>query len=807
MADRLLDVEDLIESRYEQAMDFVRASLDKLKTEGPGTRSPRFKTLLATLQELRARKLARIQGGEQELEPFLRAIGTASEEKSQLQGSFEKCFNQCVEQQSRVLRVLASDPKFQEAVIWQNRQAHETAIRPLLASNLLASNGKQRRREQLVAKYLQRYSVKNDTIGFFGPVAWGMIEPGESLLKADPGPSIIRSRRVYFEQWATDTIALHLSSIPGIQWWIPPVLFPHCYLKDGMLHAPPSSPKPMDPLQQSVLTHCNAENLPADILASVRQNPSFSHLDKADLCEVLNDMVAAGILRWQLLTPLQIDSNVALRRRLLEIKDQELRQQALDVFAPFETALHKVSMAAGNTEKLTEALNELELIFEQVTSTKSYRKPGLTYAARTIVCEDCQRDLTVVLSPEILSSVLPAFSLLLQSLRWLGRATGNAFREVFNEVYEEVGANMQLDQVPAADFWAAMTRKLFDSPPPAVAEVEHLFHDKWRSILPEAAGTRSVQFKSCMLQARVGQEFPAIPAKDHPFCYYCPDLMISAPSTDAIRRGECDFVLGEMHFGLNTLASTVFVEQHPFPQELVEGAQNDFAADSFKIIPSRFWKRVTVRTNEGLFHPATYLAAATTDAVPPEGHTAHPLSDLMICKREGRLLVVSCDQSRSFDILTAFSDLLGTYLGHKASFWPAASYCPRVAIDKLVIQRETWRMGPDALSFAFAEGQSQRFLGARKWMRSRGIPQIMFVKSPLEEKPFYVDLDSPVFVDILCKTVRELRLAKGPSREIAFSEMLPGTRDAWLPGASGETFTSELRFAIIERQPSSMRSS
>jgi len=58
--------------------------------------------------------------------------------------------------------------------------------------------------------YAQRYCVKNDTIGFFGPVAWGRIEAGEESLDFLPGPSLIKKRQAYFENWAVDRIAASL---------------------------------------------------------------------------------------------------------------------------------------------------------------------------------------------------------------------------------------------------------------------------------------------------------------------------------------------------------------------------------------------------------------------------------------------------------------------------------------------------------------------------------------------------------------------------------------------------------------------
>ena len=44
--------------------------------------------------------------------------------------------------------------------------------------------------------------------------------------------------------------------------------------------------------------------------------------------------------------------------------------------------------------------------------------------------------------------------------------------------------------------------------------------------------------------------------------------MIAAASPQAIREGHYQFVMGELHMAANTLSSSLFVAQHPTPDEL-----------------------------------------------------------------------------------------------------------------------------------------------------------------------------------------------------------------------------------------------
>ncbi len=82
-------------------------------------------------------------------------------------------------EESLRMRGVARDPVFQEAVTWQNPAAVDNAVTKV-ADGSPAKPSQLRRREAVVASYWQRYCAKNDTIGFFGPLAWGRV--------ADDGP-------------------------------------------------------------------------------------------------------------------------------------------------------------------------------------------------------------------------------------------------------------------------------------------------------------------------------------------------------------------------------------------------------------------------------------------------------------------------------------------------------------------------------------------------------------------------------------------------------------------------------------------
>src|SRR4029079_7187684 len=95
-------------------------------------------------------------------------------------------------------------------------------------------------------------------------------------------------------------------------------------------------------------------------------------------------------------------------------------------------------------EELDQTMAALEETFERLTGEACTRSHGEMYAARTLVYEDCQRALDVEIGPDVLESLGPPLSLLLDSARWftfdLARRCRELFRETFAELVTETGS-------------------------------------------------------------------------------------------------------------------------------------------------------------------------------------------------------------------------------------------------------------------------------------------------------------------------------------------------------------------------------
>jgi hypothetical protein len=100
------------------------------------------------------------------------------------------------------LAAVARDPAFREAVAWQSRESLARAV-DKLATGAHGSPSRRRRWTDVVGSYWQRYCTKNDTIGFFGPLAWGSFGAATAVRSG----ALQRERVVHLETWAVEAIA------------------------------------------------------------------------------------------------------------------------------------------------------------------------------------------------------------------------------------------------------------------------------------------------------------------------------------------------------------------------------------------------------------------------------------------------------------------------------------------------------------------------------------------------------------------------------------------------------------------------
>ncbi|HKY05780.1 MAG TPA: lantibiotic dehydratase, partial [Blastocatellia bacterium] len=524
--------------------------------------------------------------------------------------------------------------------------------------------------------------------------------------------------------------------------------------------------------------------------------------DEGEIFEILDWMQKRGMISWTLALPPEVKAGDRLKAMLEAIEDEELRRGAMARFSEIDSAIQNVSRSTENADQLYTALTHLEERFTGVTGAASTRGAGATYAARTLVYEDCRRDMDVQIGSEILQELKEPLSLLLTSARWFTWEVAKVVRGMMKQVYEELARSTESRTVDFISLWTRVVNPLLLSDDVQLYDpLTSQLQKKWEDILQIDTEKRQVEYKTEELRAKVNRAFPA-PRPGWRFArYHSPDVMIAAPSVEAIQRGEHQFVLGEIHIGTNTLRASLFVAQHPSPEELFEAIDSDFPQPRvIAALPKHWGGTTTSRTTVALVAPKDYWLEVALDS--PSGAQKSQvltLGELIVVEGEGGLQVRTRDSRLSFDIVEFFGELLSSQVINRLRIESSGRHTPRVSFDRLVVSREAWQFSASELAFALIKDEVERFVQARKWARSLSIPRFAFVRVPVEIKPFYVDFDSPLYVGIFAKMVRRtLEAADAKGDEVTVREMLPGLDMLWLADNEQARYTSELRIVAVD---------
>lgn len=696
----------------------------------------------------------------------------------------------------RVLRDAVRQPLFREALAWQNRQALHTAMDALLATPEGAADKRTRQRELLVASYLQRYCVKNDTIGFFGPVGWGRVDPEMAgVVSLTAGQRLVATRTISFEHWAVDLLAQRLAEDPGLRPLLAPRRWPTLRLEGTVLRLPNERSHQLPPEVARALELCDGER-PAREIAQVLASEGLAEVaDEEAGLELLQQLAERKLITWTLEVPPRLTRPEKRLRELLEERNASGAAEAgLRALAPLEAAQRFVAQAAGDAAAIEAALDAADLTFTELTGSAAARRPGQTYAGRGILYEDCRRDLELAMGQGFLARLGPPLLLLLRSARWFTHSVAAGYRAHFEALHAQLAAG---GQGPSVDFLQFRERaeEAFTgsqaAAPPIVRGVVKQLSETWAELLrlPEAGPT--VSRTVAELAPGVAAAFAA-PGPGWPLArYHSPDVLVAAEGLDAFRRGDYLPVLGEMHASANTLLTQVAVSQHPSPESLLEARARDVPAPGVAIVEAK--EHVT---------RADYFSMAAHDVDVEVGATRSwrprsqvvPVAELVVVRDRENLRVRTRDGRRDFDVIAFYETrLLFSTLAH-FRLLPPAPYTPRIVVDGVVLARRTWRLPPAELAFAHRGDRADRLIGARRWARDLSLPRYLFFRVPEEAKPCFLDLQSPHYVELFARIVKQ-------ASAVTLTEMLPSPEQLWLEDRERRRYACELRFAAVDPIP------
>ena len=727
-------------------------------------------------------------------EPLARSADLAGTDLAGTGSAYGAVYVDAAGRLSRAIADTYADPVFQEAITWQN---------PGLAQRLrdagvgMSRRSKDRRHELVIASYLQRYCLKNDTIGFFGPVGWASADSGPAGLVVTPGDQLIARRTTYFEVWAIDKVAAAIAQQGRALGWLRPRRTRSPFLDGNVLHRPHRKPVALTDAEVQILQACDGRRTITEVVESAGVPEARALLTRlADL----------GALRMDLEGPLHAWPERLLRDKLELIADPAARAAALEPVDQVVRARDAVAATAGDPAGLRRALAGLAETFEQVTGSPATRRAGANYAGRTLVYQDAVRDVRVELGEPVLRALAAPLGLVLDSARWLVNEIMDRYREYFAELVDRESARagggpvplQRLLTVAAPYLYTNGSRRESDLAAASVAELRR----RWQHVLgpPQSPGRHQVSAEA--ISARAAECFPPRPVAWSGARQHSPDIMIAAASPDDVQRGNFLLVLGEIHLALNTLESRLFAEQHPDPGRLIAAEQADRGPERIVLIQAKDHPNVTSRLSppSAIMGPGQlYWSSALTDSFdPPESDTVMPGAAMTVTRRGGDLVVQVMPSGTELDFFEVIADEMVQVVVD--AFQPAApaAHGPRITIDRFVLSRERWTFQVADSGWAFAKDEQERYYLARRWRQDHGLPERVFYRVPVELKPTAADFRSIVLVNLLAKHIRQTHAAGHDQYTV--TEMLPDLDQLWLTDRQGRRYSSELRIIAYDNR-------
>jgi hypothetical protein len=681
-----------------------------------------------------------------------------------------------------------------------------------------------RRKIDTLMLYLQRICAKNETHSHFGPFS-----PGQVVLEREGiqwhGEEPLK-RVAFYTHWAASEIAQRMSQDPAVYKWIRPRRKPLVFLADGhlrllSLHYDSSEenevcrglrllpPQLLTEDESAVLQACNGERTLQDVFTWwQRSKPETTWETFWKLLEAL-ERYGALIITFEV--PIGSVDTLGDLQKVLPSADS-ISTWWMDTLNASKGLLHQF-MSAEDVTVRRALFRELKSQFTELTGSSPSRGLGQAYADRSILYEECQRNLQGLSVGGFLAKVITDdLAIFYDLLLLVSRYRLTAERRMLNDWF--VVRFSQGQQVPLEEFLEAFVSDatLLEERYRAIDTEEDIIRKAIDDVLlpPSSLHQRVVQVDPVSIQRLLIACHAPIPAVCNP------DVMIIASSLEAIRRGEFQVLVADCHAAREILSHTSL---SPFLEEVFPS----FAKNMITLYRSLLEDGEEV-VDVMRRHPektSAQLVLACPD-LETEGRSPKPrqhvlaLDDLSVHQTPTGLRLYASRWQKFIRLMTSgIGDMQMRRNPFMIFGFPrhhtglpvqgiGLKHIPRIIVNRIVLQRELWRIPTEVFGDHLTlghrridDGEEGAFLRTKKIQRELNLPRYGFAKIPGEPKPIYVDFDSPVIVRQL------LRLAKQATGLIEFSEMLPGPGHFWPQDAQGH-YTTELRFAVFSCPASSL---
>lgn len=711
---------------------------------------------------------------------------------------YQRVYAQAFAREAARLVALIKNEAYREAVIWQSPHLLDNCMDKIVALEPgEVPDAKQRRRMLIAASYLQRYAVKNDSIGFFGPIGWAIWTENPQALTVSPGARLLRRRNVYFESWAIEALGEKFARDQDLLLELRPHLAPQYVMDEDELVTPLGKKVHLTDVERRLVGQANGC---CHVREMVDRVGGTAGITPADVLAAVKSLLRERILLSGLEVPVSAEPEVLLRERLQELPSSEARSRSLHLLEELVSLRSEVNAGAGDSRRLQTAIGRLGERFASLTGIPASRRAGENQAGRTILYEDTVRNVKIEIGRPLAEVLGPPLELLLESARWFAATAADKYRQRLIEIFEKLRARTRCETIPLALLYGMATPDLvfsFREPPEIVAAVVDEFQRRWSRILDIPVTAREHRVESSAIRDAVYEEFSSEGPQWSAAVHHSLDIMLAAENPDAVNRGEFLSVLGELHVATNTMEARPFVEQADDPASLLEADERDHGVRRIMVVPSKESTQVNSRTfPSALLSPQyTYWTLHADMAMHPG--MAIPAAALRVCRKGDDLIVENTLDKRQFDVIEVLGELLSGAVMNSFLLVGLGGHQPRVVIDQMVVARESWTIDSGHIEWVNCEQTSERYRQAWTWRQEKSIPRQCFYRVPVEDKPIFVDFGSALLVEILARSIRRTMRSAG-SQSIVFTEFFPDFDQVWLRDSAGRRYTSEMRVVAVD---------
>jgi hypothetical protein len=700
---------------------------------------------------------------------------------------------------NRAFDSLVRNDTVREAITWQNPGVARTWLthyaEQLRTGIFTARKSARGYREGVLARYAQRYATKNESVGFFGPVAWADVchdsseFPQKGLVQTGSGG--IRRRTAYLETWAVAALAEAFAAVDGVADLVPLRWNPATALVDGQVRRPRRPPQPAGPADVAVLRAVDGVRCRGEVLATA----AITHPVPDELVAALQRWEKAGVLLVGFRVPHHDRPDAVLRQQIVGLPDPALREDLLARLDSVTAACRRAGEAVG-PDAVRQALDEVSRSVEAAGFAVAENRH--TDFGRTPVYLECTRDTDVIIGSDLVDALRAPLALLLDTARWLCAEVATTVEAGLIAVYHQLRTR---GEVTLADLQLAAVDYLVTGGPELPA-VTADFQARWAELLTLADTDRDLRLDSARIRPMVDALFPHRRLHWAASRQHSPDLLLGRTADGGYR-----WVLGELHISLNTLESRTFLTQCDQPERLLTATERDM--DRGRVMPvyplnaagatSRTYPPAALDP-PGRYHYWSYDRddgrADAARSVPATAVRVNLHDGVLVGTALGSSGRAEADAGWSAPVLEFFGDFLTSIAVNLFQIRPKAPHRPRVWLDDVIIARESWTFAVSEVPLPRPESTDRGHTPTVRWATATRLPRHVFAMVQGERKPVYVDFAAPLLVANL---VHSLRRAE-PDATVTISEMLPDPDELWLSDDAGHHYTSEFRIVAVDQQ-------